>query len=503
MNVQSVIPCLDELLQTNKYQVITLSETWLDDSVHDTEVSIPGYVVERKDRNRHGGGVAVYIKDDLKYVRRFDVEKESNESIWVEMQLMHQKSMVIGSLYRPQTQGVDYFDTLSEIVDGIVNENKEVMLLGDLNCDFLKKNYLTNHMQCFMEMHNFTQIVTKPTRITPTSQTLVDVILTTNSNLCVDTDVIHHSFSDHGLVHTVILSKPNRNSSIKNKSVTKKFRSFKDFNVDVFNDDLEKVDWCINDSVPADTAWQLFVDKFTNVCDKHVPLKSMRFKQNLCPWLESRSDIFDAMHERDYHHKKAVCKFDNDEHWVKYKELRNKVNKMMKEAKREYYTNKIDDSAGDTKNMWKTLKELLPNKKGNVTTLPTTSDNDMQLANDFNKHFSSIGVESGQGQDFSVIDNTVVNNQFKFTNITVDEIVDELKAIPQDKASGLDNISSKLLKFAAKAIAPVLCQIFNMCLKQGNVPNDLKSARVIPLYKSGNKDELSNYRPISTSTCVL
>ncbi len=501
LNAQSLIPCLDELklwLKNNPYQIITLSETWLDGSVHDTEVNIPGYNIERKDRNRHGGGVAVYVKDDIRYERRYDVEKETNESIWLEIHLMYQKCMVIGSLYRPQTEGVDYFDVLSEIVDGVINENKEVVLLGDLNCDFLKKNALTNHMQNFMEMHNFTQLVKKATRITATSKTLVDVILTTNSSLCVDTNVIHHSFSDHGLIHTVILSKPRRSSCVTNKSVTKTFRSFKDFNVDVFNDDLEKVDWAINDSIPVDTAWHMFVDKFTEVCDNHVPFKSIRFKNNLCPWLENRSDIFDVMHERDFHHNKAIHnKVANNDHWVKYKELRNKVNKMMKEAKREYYTNKINDSAGDIKNMWKTLKELLPNKKGNVTTLPNTSENDIQLANEFNEHFTGIGAESGQDQHISFVEDTVVHNKFKFTNITVDEIVDELNAIPQGKASGLDNISSRLIRYAAKSIAPVLCQIFNMCLKQGNVPNDLKSARVIPLYKNGNQDDLSNYRPIS------
>ena len=96
-----------------------------------------------------------------------------------------------------------------------------------------------------------------------------------------------------------------------------------------------------------------------------------------------------------------------------------------------------------------------------------------------------------------MVDNTVGSNNFQFSNITVDEIIDELNNIPQNKASGLDNISSKLLKYAANAIAPVLCKIFNMCLQQGTFPDELKSARVIPIYKNGNKDELSNYRPIS------
>lgn len=49
--------------------VLTLSETWLDSSVDDGEVAIEGYTVIRRDRNRHGGGVPVYIPTDMKPTR--------------------------------------------------------------------------------------------------------------------------------------------------------------------------------------------------------------------------------------------------------------------------------------------------------------------------------------------------------------------------------------------------------------------------------------------------
>ena len=74
MNVKSLIPCFDEIkiwLKENPCDVFTLSEIWLDSTVHDSELNmIPGYVVERTDRNRHGGGVAIYIKDDIHYARK-------------------------------------------------------------------------------------------------------------------------------------------------------------------------------------------------------------------------------------------------------------------------------------------------------------------------------------------------------------------------------------------------------------------------------------------------
>ena len=93
----------------NSFHVITLSETWLDETIHDGEIHIPCYVIERKDRNRNGGGVAAYIKDDIQYSRRNDIENDNTESLWIEIQQVHKKFFVIGTLYRPET-GVEYFN---------------------------------------------------------------------------------------------------------------------------------------------------------------------------------------------------------------------------------------------------------------------------------------------------------------------------------------------------------------------------------------------------------
>ena len=60
-------------------------------TIHDSDIHIPGYVMKRKDRNRNGGGVAVYIKDDIQYSRRNDIENDKTESLWIEIQQVHKK----------------------------------------------------------------------------------------------------------------------------------------------------------------------------------------------------------------------------------------------------------------------------------------------------------------------------------------------------------------------------------------------------------------------------
>jgi len=76
-------------------------------------------------------------------------------------------------------------------------------------------------------------------------------------------------------------------------------------------------------------------------------------------------------------------------------------------------------------------------------------------------------------------------------------VLNELLKLKTKKATGLDKIPSKLLKDSAPVIVKPLTNIFNLSMSTGEVPNDWKLARVSPIYKAGNRDNVSNYRPVS------
>jgi hypothetical protein len=88
-------------------------------------------------------------------------------------------------------------------------------------------------------------------------------------------------------------------------------------------------------------------------------------------------------------------------------------------------------------------------------------------------------------------------NAFKFKNITTAELVSVLKKVKASKAPGLDKISSKLLKAAGDSIIESLMYLFNLVLNTGIFPDDMKLAKVTPIYKSGERTNCGNYRPIS------
>lgn len=92
---------LSALASTHKYDVIGLSETWLDDTVKNDTILIPSYLPPlRKDRNRHGGGVLAYISEDLPCRHKPDLEPANIEGLCLEVQLTGEKVLLFIN-YRP------------------------------------------------------------------------------------------------------------------------------------------------------------------------------------------------------------------------------------------------------------------------------------------------------------------------------------------------------------------------------------------------------------------
>ena len=86
---------------------------------------------------------------------------------------------------------------------------------------------------------------------------------------------------------------------------------------------------------------------------------------------------------------------------------------------------------------------------------------------------------------------------FTFVEVTERFISAQLRSLKASKLCGLENISPRLFKDSAEIIAKPLTKIINLCLSLSTVPRNWKSARVVPLYKKGNSNDMDNYRPIS------
>ncbi len=93
---------------------------------------------------------------------------------------------------------------------------------------------------------------------------------------------------------------------------------------------------------------------------------------------------------------------------------------------------------------------------------------------------------------------SIIPGGFLFTKVKESNVFMKLIILKSSKATGLDNIPVKLiLKDSANFITPMVTHKINLSVGQGKVPDELKQARVIPLFKKGSRFECNNYRPVS------
>ena len=122
----------------------------------------------------------------------------------------------------------------------------------------------------------------------------------------------------------------------------------------------------------------------------------------------------------------------------------------------------------------------------------------------FNKFFTSIGITLANAikqkcRQFQSPGNQPpgVNSTFKFQEIQITSVLKNLSKLKTNKSTGLDRITARLLKDAAVVFALSLTQIFNLSLSSSSFPQIWKNGRVTPIFKSGERSNMSNYRPIT------
>ena len=134
---------LNVVLHENDVDIISLTETRLENKAEDHELSIERYRIFRNDRDSNGGGVAIYVKDSLP-APTIKLKSDKQELPSLEIKSTNASSFVLVCWYRPPTASVDdtSFENLRETLGILDKEGKELVLVGDPNCDFKDKKCL-------------------------------------------------------------------------------------------------------------------------------------------------------------------------------------------------------------------------------------------------------------------------------------------------------------------------------------------------------------------------
>ena len=259
----------------NGPDIIGICGTFLNPSVGDSQLSINHFDLLRKDRcetqDKSGGGLLLYFRKSLNCKRRPELEISNIETLWTEVTLTNSKSFLICTLYRPPSATSEWVDLLEEELSVAQTTGLEMIIMGDVNIDFqaCSNNKWLNLVQLF----DLTQLVTKPTRITPYSSTLIDHVYTTNPENISECYVPSYSISDH---FPVCFSRKTNCKILKNEHITTTYRSLKNFNETQFLQDLATdlgpfsdilVDSDINE---ACSSW---IKTIQHQLDHHAPVK--------------------------------------------------------------------------------------------------------------------------------------------------------------------------------------------------------------------------------------
>ena len=396
----------------------------------------------RRDRNRHGGGVCIYVKENIYASRCIELENDNFECVWLKINVKH-KTFYFGCAYRLPNSKQEFWDYLYECIDTVKDFNfPDFYLLGDLNDNLLSTNCTLHN---FINNCNLTQVIDEPTR--EPSNTLLDVILTNSPASMIEHGVLEPICSDHKPIFACLNFSQIRTHSFKRLVWDFRNADFISFRTKLSYMNLDFIDIIDDINIISET----FTNEFMEAAHWTISNKQCVIRTKDKPWMNN--EIRKQIRKRRRIHKTAK-RVNTMEQWQKFKLQRNKVTSLIRKCKQDYYSRVADNLNSDhrksTKTWWNLCKYLYTGKT-NQNVIPPINFHDNILIDDidkveaFNSYFTSISNIANMADNLpdnvtrcaSSLDNIHISNQ---------DVIDVTKNLKPNKACGFDQISHILLK---------------------------------------------------------
>jgi Endonuclease-reverse transcriptase/Reverse transcriptase (RNA-dependent DNA polymerase) len=502
INCRSVCNKMDKLrtlLELVEPHVVVATETWLEEGYTEREVTVDGYVMHPRDRDKHGGGILVGIK---KEVRGTVIWKEND----VEMMGLRLNAgggvFQLIAVYNPPNGGEETLSRLEGRLSKLMGRER-VIVAGDFNLPLARweaggegmGKSKTQKIVTSIMNQGYVQVVREGTRKTRAGgNNILDVLLVKPKDLWIKTEVID-GISDHrvpivkmmlGTAQDMVRERKIWNykkaNALEVKSLFKsKYKNWKGG----CSDDIEEI-------------WNDFKSICEEIREKCVPSKVV-VKNTDPPYYNKKVKIIKRKCRKIYKREKR-----NSERGTgRTKELRKVLEKAKGEAKEQFIDQMFDKR--DLQGSWNKMYKYVAGMKGNVGSIPTLSDakgnewdTDISKATALNNHYGKTFTKRGrerysmQGQIRKGEDNIV----------TKEEIWQVIRKLKNGKSVGMDGIANELVKLAGKSILPYLEVIINLTFRTGKLPKDWKESLVVPIFKGGERGKLTNYRPVSLTSAI-
>ena len=509
----SRLPLIESFQAVYDVDIFGVCESSLTNQISNDVIKLNGFSPEpfRSDKpdSTRNGGVCLYFKEGLPIKQRKDLQI-LNETIVAEISLKRKKMFFILS-YRHPNQSADelenYIIKLGNIMDKAKSEKPAcTVLTGDFNARsplFWEGDIETWEGRAFSDFiisNCLEELMNEPTHIRDDgTQTCIDLLCTDQPYMFTETGVLP-SLDVHSK-HQIIFGKLNFQVPCP-PPYKRKIWSYARANINQIRNEMSMKDWdIILRHKSVNQMAQLFSETFLDIMSRHVPNKIVTCNDRDAPWMNS--EVKTAIKRNTRVYRKWVLRGRDPSTRDHIREVQNLTNKTIRQAKKNYFKQlgeKLSNPETGQKPFWTAFKRLL-NKKKHSNIPPLMEGN--QFVPNFKEKcsiFNNYFADQCKLHDNS----SILPAPYKRTNsslsrieISEQQIIQIISKLNSNKAHGYDEISVAMLKLCPAEIAKPLNIIFCNCLSTGNFPDFWKFANVQPVYKKGDRQLKSNYRPIS------
>uniref|UniRef100_A0A669C5X4 Reverse transcriptase domain-containing protein n=1 Tax=Oreochromis niloticus TaxID=8128 RepID=A0A669C5X4_ORENI len=510
-NFSKITECLSKL---KKFNIIAISETWLDNEKV-SEMGLEGYELFTMNRvNKKGGGVALYVDKVLKCSL---IECMSStiddvlECVTIEIHVEKASNIIISCIYRTPGSCLDTFNEKLAAMFSNLNDKKVQIICGDFNIDLLNPNghQKTTDFISTMYSNCLFPVIIKPSRITIDTATLIDNIFTNKIDHEIVGGLLITDISDHLPVFAIFQNY----FGIKTKKKNQTFDMIRHRTtraIAALQADLKEHNWNeVFANEDSSSAYDAFLSTVISLYEKHCPLMKITRKHHRSnkPWITK--GIEDACKMKNNLYKRFI-KLRTKDAEIKYKLYKNRLVNIIRTSKKEYYHTLLEQNRSNTQETWRILNSIIKKgsknknypdyfKKDKDIVLDKTKD----IVNEFNDFFVNVGFnlakeipESRNNNDLNKHITQNVSSMF-IGAVTHREIINIVKTFKNKKSTDCFGIDMKLVKSIIEYIVQPFAYICNLSFRTGVFPSQMKTAKVIPIHKNGERCQFTNYRPIS------
>jgi len=482
---------LQQILHDSKLEVLCISEHWYSEANYNT-IFVPGYKVPSiycRSEYIHGG-VLILTKEHLgtKILDLTTYTSEKHlEACGIAIPQIH--AIVIVVYRSPNGNEEQFIESFNDMVENIRNEFKKenIFIAGDYNVDVSEHTSFANNMHMTLFENGLKPVFNSPSRIL--GNRCVDNIFVDKYFTYKETEVVNWHMGDHlcQIVHFEVKPEKKLQEMIK-------IRKHTTDNIETFKQLLSCHDWSAiyNEEVDAMESYRIFHDSLQDCYNKAFPQiivkkgKSMEEIKWVTPEIQKVKNKLDACYTI-----MEVTK--NTQYLDDYKKLKQSFQNELNRAKKEAYGNFIKNSDNVISASWKVVKIETGKIKQNG------NFNSDLSADEFNNFFIKAGQLSGRKSETNPIEllqpRSIDAANFRLTNEK--EVLNAIQNLKTKKTRDVFDMSTALFKEIKCILVKHLVHLINKCLLNGSFPDELKMAKITPLFKKGDCNTSNNYRPIS------